>query len=111
MIQFKKPYKKITDKVYIKIILGNSEGNSEFNKKIKDILAWFSVYENFNHKLRIDIKLFAKFIVAEKRQAIYKNIIMNGPNFKKLPIEIIDIFVNLHMILIYYFKCIKFCLS
>jgi hypothetical protein len=86
MIQFKKQHKILTYKEYIKIILDNDK----FNKKIKNILVYYSVYENFNHKLRIDIKLFAKFIVAEKRQAIYKNIIMNGPNFKKLPIEIID---------------------
>jgi len=86
MIQFKKQHKILTYKEYIKIILDNDK----FNKKIKNILVYFSVYENFNHKLRIDIKLFSKFIVAGKRQGIYKNIIMNAYNFKKLPIEIID---------------------
>lgn len=46
--------------------------------------------EQLNFELRIHIKYYAKFIVAQKRQAIYRNIIINAPNFKKLPIELID---------------------
>ena len=41
-------------------------------------------------QLRNDIKLFMKFIVADKRQSIYKKIIINAPYFKNLPIELID---------------------
>ena len=46
--------------------------------------------EQLNFKLRIDIKLMVKFIVADKRQSIYKKIIINAPYFKDLPIELID---------------------
>ena len=46
--------------------------------------------EQLNFELRIQIKYFAKFIVAQKRQAIYRNTIINAPYFINLPIELID---------------------
>lgn len=46
--------------------------------------------EELKCKLRIDINYYVKFIVADKRQEMYKKILMNTIKLNILPEEIID---------------------
>ena len=46
--------------------------------------------ERLNHKLRIEIKLYGKFIVALKRQSIYKKTLLDISKLKHMPTEIIE---------------------
>lgn len=41
--------------------------------------------ENLNFKLRDDIRKYAKFLVAEKRQMLYQKTLMNIEELKKIP--------------------------
>lgn len=41
--------------------------------------------ENLNFKLRDEIKKYAKFLVAEKRQMLYQKTLMNIEELKKIP--------------------------
>lgn len=45
--------------------------------------------ESLNFQLREEIRFYAKFIVAHKRQMLYKNTLMNIPELKILPESII----------------------
>ena len=46
--------------------------------------------ERLNNKLRVEIRYFAKFFVAQKRQALYKNTLMGIPKLSNIPEEIIS---------------------
>lgn len=51
--------------------------------------------ENLNFQLREEIRFYAKFIVAHKRQMLYKKTLMNIPELKILPESIIHMIAHL----------------